>query len=78
MYHPPTCRQCGGQDFKRSTILGPSLVCLKCGAYNADSTVTMYINPSEPESRPRSASGDNWVWLLLAMIMLGMIAALGR
>jgi ribosomal protein L40E len=44
MYHPPICRQCGAREFKRASFIGTTLLCLKCGAYNADTSVTMGPN----------------------------------
>ncbi len=77
MHTPQTCSRCGSEDLKPSAFI-TGLMCQKCGNVSEDRRVMMFINPSEPECRPRSTSVEKWVWLLLVMIIIWVIAAIGR
>jgi len=77
MYIPQTCDRCGSEDLKPSALI-TGLICQKCRSVNEDRRVMMFITPSEPERRPRSTSHEKWVWLLLVMIILWVVAAIGR
>ena len=74
------CRKCGSSDVIYRVLSG-RLFCTKCQSDQEEPRANIHsISYTDPvaERPARSTSHEKWVWLILAIIMLGVFAALGR